>query len=98
MQNPKDLPIHEFIDLNVCIRQSPDPGVQGINGKIIDETMNTFWIEKVDGSRIIVQKSKNLFEFICEDNMKVMVRGEDISLRPQDRIKKLFHRRKQLVK
>ena len=97
MKRPMDLPVHEFIDLEVNIKQSSDPNLQGLNGRIIDETMNTFRIERSsNGKRIVVQKSKNVFEFSVEDQ-KIAINGDDLTVRPQDRIKKLFHKRKQIV-
>ena len=94
---PEDLPVQEFIDLNVELMVSTDPNLVGTSGRIIDETMNTFRIEKPDGHRITVQKSRNTFKFDFTQDMKVIINGDDISIRPQDRIKKLFHKRKQLV-
>jgi len=97
MKRPTDLPVHEFIDLNVNITKSTDPNLVGLCGRVIDETKNTFRIERSsDRKRIIVQKSKNVFEFSIEDQ-KIAINGDDLAVRPQDRIKKLFHKRKQLV-
>jgi ribonuclease P protein subunit POP4 len=97
MKRPLDLPVHEFIDLEVDIKESTDPNLIGLSGRIIDETKNTFRIERSsDGKRIIVQKSKNVFEFNVEDQ-QIAIKGDDLTVRPQDRIKKLFHKRKQLV-
>lgn len=96
-KRPQDLPVHEFIDLKVHVFKSCDPNISGLNGRIIDETKNTFRIERSDGDRVIVQKSKNVFEFTLENDLKVAIEGDAIMIRPQDRIKKLFHKRKQLV-
>ena len=97
MKRPMDLPVHEFINLKVNITQSTDPNLIGLSGRVIDETKNTFRIERSsDGKRIIVQKSKNVFEFSVEDQ-QIAINGDDLTVRPQDRIKKLFHKRKQLV-
>jgi len=97
MKCSKDLlPVHELIDLGVYVSSSTDPNIQGVRGRIIDETMNTFRIEKTDGTRIMVQKSKNVFDFEIDDQ-QITIRGDDLKVRPQDRIKKLFHKRKKIV-
>jgi ribonuclease P protein subunit POP4 len=94
----EDLPVHEFIDMGVELMVSCDPTLVGTRGRIIDETMNTFRIERPDGGRITVQKSSNTFKFDLARDMKVIINGEDLAVRPQDRIKKLFQKRKQLVR
>jgi len=97
MKRPEDLLVHEFIHLTVDVQESPDPGLTGLHGRIVDETKNTFVVERSDDrSRIIIQKARNLFKFKIE-NDTVLIKGDDIIVRPQDRIKKLYHKRKQIV-
>lgn len=97
MKRPGDLLVHEFIHLTVDVTHSPDPGFVGLHGRIVDETKNTFVIERSDDNkRIIIQKARNIFKFDLE-NDTVLIKGDDITVRPQDRLKKLYHKRKQLV-
>lgn len=89
MRSLNNLPVHELIDLPVAIKDSSDPGLIGIGGKVVDETKNTLLIEKIDGKMITVQKERNVFEFILSDNARVQLDGGDLAYRPQDRIKKI---------
>jgi ribonuclease P protein subunit POP4 len=89
MRSSNNLPVHEFIDLQVAIKDSSDPGLVGISGRIIDETKNTLLIEKDDGKMVKVQKEMNVFEFTISGNEHVLLSGGDIAYRPQDRIKKI---------
>lgn len=89
MRSSINLPVHELIDLTVAIKDSSDPGLIGIGGKVVDETKNTLRIETRGGKLITVQKERNVFEFILSGNERVLLDGGDIAYRPQDRIKKI---------
>jgi ribonuclease P protein subunit POP4 len=89
MRSSNNLPVHELIDMAVEVKESSDPSLIGISGKVMDETKNTLLIEKCDGKMITVQKNMNVFEFKFSGNERVLLSGGDIAYRPQDRIKKI---------
>lgn len=76
----KDLLREEFIGLNIKVTNT------GIKGKIIDETKNSFIIE-TNGKRRRVLKKNNIIEFNF-NNEKIMVNGNKLLARSEDRIKK----------
>lgn len=74
----------EFIGLDVEVVSS---NYAGINGKVVDETKNTFTILS-SGSEKMVPKAKSEFRFTYEgDRFDIM--GSEILHRPEDRIKKV---------
>jgi len=86
MINPKNIAAHEWIGLKVKIAKSTDPTLQGLEGVVRDETMNTFTIE-ANGKLRQVQKLKTTFlaELPTEN---VEVEGSLLRFRPEDRVKK----------
>jgi ribonuclease P protein subunit POP4 len=77
---------HEWIGLKVKIARSTDPTLQGLEGIIRDETMNTFTIE-AKGRLLQVQKQKTIFRAELPTE-KVEVDGSLLRFRPEDRVKK----------
>ncbi|MEM2943330.1 MAG: ribonuclease P protein subunit [Methanomassiliicoccales archaeon] len=77
----------EFIGLEVEVTSSHHPGYISMKGKIVDETKNTFRIQK-NGKEKVVPKVGNEFTFTVE-NQKIKIRGDEIRFRPEDRIKKI---------
>jgi ribonuclease P protein subunit POP4 len=91
MRNAKNLVRHEIIGLNVKIAGSKNPKMLAINGKVIDETRNTFIIEKVDRREAVIAKEDCIFSFhLPEEKHWVMIDGKILIARPEDRIKKKF--------
>jgi ribonuclease P protein subunit POP4 len=77
---------HEWIGLKVKITKSTDPTLQGLEGIVRDETMNTFTIE---AKRKLVQVQKQKTTFRAElPNENVEVDGSLLRFRPEDRVKK----------
>jgi ribonuclease P protein subunit POP4 len=93
MRSSKNLFRHEIIGLDVKIIKSKNPSCTGIKGKVIDETRNTFMIEKSDGKEITIPKNDCVFSFyLPEENCWVNIDGKILISRPEDRIKKKFRR------
>jgi ribonuclease P protein subunit POP4 len=78
----------ELIGLPVRIAQSSDPTLADVEGVVVDETLNTFLIEREDGRAIHVAKTNNVFEFLDEEGV-VRIPGDRIRFRPEDRIKRV---------
>jgi ribonuclease P protein subunit POP4 len=86
MITSQNITAHEWIGLKVRIAKSTDPTLQGLEGVVRDETMNTFTIE-TNGKLRQVQKQKTTFraELPTEN---VEVDGSLLQFRPEDRVKK----------
>lgn len=90
MITPTNVLKHELIGLKVTVVSSSNESQNGIEGEVENETMNTLSIRTGDGSKV-VQKKGVIFMFILA-NAKVEVDGDELLLRPEDRIKKRVHR------
>ena len=73
----------EFMGEQVTVSQHSDPSIQGISGKIIDETRETITIFS-DGKAKMVSKRPGKFMFKDGE-----LNGDKIAYRSQDRIKKV---------
>ena len=86
MITSQNITAHEWIGLKVKIAKSTDPILQGLEGVVRDETMNTFTIE-TDGKLRQVQKQKTTFRAQLPTE-NVEVNGSLLRFRPEDRVKK----------
>ena len=76
----------ELIGRHIIIKECKDPTLTGKSGLIIDETKNTFLIEKNSELRRI---AKNIATFEFEyHGKKTIVKGTRLAYRPENRIKK----------
>ena len=73
----------ELMGEQVTVSQHSDPSIQGISGKIIDETRETITIFS-DGKAKMVSKRPGKFMFKDGE-----LNGNKIAYRSQDRIKKV---------
>ncbi|MEM2869367.1 MAG: ribonuclease P protein subunit [Thermoplasmata archaeon] len=79
---------HELIGLRVVVRRSPDPSVEGMEGRVVDETRNTLVIDTGERGRRRVAKEGSAFLFTLPDGGMVEVEGRRIRFRPEDRVKR----------
>ena len=91
MITPKNLIRHELIGLEVKIKNSTDPTLKGIKGKVVDETYNMLVIE-TSKKEIKAPKKNCVFVFTLPSKLKVQVDGKLLVGRPEDRIKKKIPR------
>lgn len=81
---------HEMIGLEVLVVKSSDGTRKGIEGKIVDETKETFRIfgnhGKGSKKEFIVPKKESEFEFNLNGE-KVVIIGNEINKKPEDRVK-----------
>ena len=75
----------ELIGLDVEVLSAPC--YAGINGKILDETKNTFIIGTA-GTEKMIPKKGNDFE-VTYEGKRFVIRGSEVLHRPEDRIKKV---------
>ena len=87
MRTAKNILRHEMIGLECTVVKARNKDQIGIQGKIIDETMKTIAIKKSSGYRAIVFKKGSEFRLML-DEKKVIVKGDHLAARPEDRIKK----------
>jgi RNase P/RNase MRP subunit p29 len=78
----------ELIGLRVQVVASTDVGLLGFSGTVVDETLQTFVIERPDGRESRISKVGNTFEFVTAKGL-VRVDGAAIEFRPEDRTKKV---------
>lgn len=71
----------------VRIVQSTDPGLVGLAGVIVDETLRTFQLQDANGRIIRVGKAESVFEF--QHNGPVRIPGAAIEFRSAERTKKV---------
>jgi len=82
----------EFIGLRAKVVRSINPEYEGIMGRIIDETRNTFLLSHNGRERRVI-KETSIFHFIYPDGTVVEIDGKLLVGRPEDRIKKTIRRR-----
>ncbi len=81
----------EFIGLKAKVVRSSNPTYEGIDGKIIDETRNTFIMLQGNRRKTIV-KDQAVFSFTLPDDTIVEIDGEALVGRPEERLKKRIRR------
>ncbi len=79
-----------FIGREIEVIKSSDPKKQGVKGKIVDETKNTFVI-RTEKKDVVIPKKDNRFKIWFEDAV-LEVEGKIITQRPYDRIKRKYKR------
>ena len=85
----RNLARHELIGLRVVVGRSPDPSIEGREGRVVDETRNTLVIESMEGGgRWRVAKEHSTFLFTLPGGRRVELEGDRIRFRPEDRVKR----------
>ncbi|HPE64208.1 MAG TPA: ribonuclease P protein component 1 [Methanothrix sp.] len=91
MISPENLVRHELIGLPVEVVDSRNPTHEGLSGRVVDETRNTFLIETRSGAKR-VPKSCNCFIFTLYQDLKVKAEGSVLVSQPENRINKKIRR------
>ncbi|MBS7647330.1 MAG: ribonuclease P protein component 1 [Candidatus Bathyarchaeia archaeon] len=91
MRVTPDIIRYEFIGTEAKVAKSTNPNYIGIQGRVIDETKNTFTILH-NGERKIIIKDTSIFHFKFFDGTIVEVDGKLLVGRPEDRLKKRVKR------
>lgn len=89
MRTEGNLALHELIGLPVEVAQSTSQCFEGLRGKVVDETRNTFVLETRAGGEKRVPKKGCIFAFTL-NRKKVRLEGNMLAFRPEDRPKKLM--------
>jgi len=77
--------MREFIGVYTKIVDSDNKSQIGLEGKIVDETKNTFRIATKKGEKTVIKKNST-FVFIIK-NRKIKVSGKLLTKRPEERLK-----------
>jgi ribonuclease P protein subunit POP4 len=78
----------ELIGMAASIVASTDPGLVGLAGRIVDETLRTLTLRRADGREVRVGKAESTFE-VATPRGPVRIAGAAIEFRPEDRTKKV---------
>lgn len=81
----------ELIGLHARVQDSPDEGIKGLSGDVVDETLHTLTLRVggLGGRRVQLAKAACLFAFQAPGSEPALVEGRAIQFRPQDRTKKV---------
>ncbi len=91
MKVTPDIIRHEFIGTEGKIAKSPHADYLGIQGRVINETKNTFTIMHKGKAKNIIKNSV-VFNFKFSDGTTVEIDGKLLAGRPEDRLKKTVKR------
>ena len=86
MRSPTNIVRHELIGLDVEVVDANNKNLVGIKGEIVDETKHTLVIETEHGEKRVLKKGAN-FQ-VKVQNQEVIIKGDILVGRPEDRIKK----------
>jgi len=89
--NSSNLIYHNLVGRRAKVISSTDPTQVGMEGTVVDETAHTLTISSALGRRV-VPKAISTFAFYLPG--EVVVKGSEIALSPEDRLKKLQRRNK----
>jgi ribonuclease P protein subunit POP4 len=87
MRTKENLPMHELVGLRLRVVRSSDGGREGMEGVVVDETQRTL-VVRVGGRELRLPKHGCAFEVTLEDGTAVVLEGDDIAYRPEDRTKR----------
>ncbi|MBI5225151.1 ribonuclease P protein subunit [Candidatus Micrarchaeota archaeon] len=76
--------LEELIGQNLKIKRASSKDLQGIEGRVIDESKNSFLLETSKGKKRIPKKGST---FVFESHHEA--KGNLLLIRPEDRTKKL---------
>ena len=79
---------NDLIGLEVKVVRASDSSLQGLQGKIVDETMNTLDIRGEKKDVTIDKKSVTIAIGFPEGEIEI--NGRDLLQRPEERLKKLW--------
>jgi len=91
MKITPDIIRYEFIGTEAKVAKSKNRDCNGLSGRIIDETRNTFTVLH-EGKKKMILKDSAVFHFKFSDGTIVEIDGKLLMARPEDRLKKQVRR------
>lgn len=89
---PRNILQHELIGLYAEVKEAKNRLQKGIKGLVVNETKNMLWIEDEKGEIKKIPKKDTKFLFTLQNGKKVLVDGNEILARPEERLKKRVRR------
>jgi len=86
MITPENLVRHELIGLKVEVVRARNRDLIGIKGEVVDETKNLLIINTTKGEKKVLKEGA-IFKFTLPSNEKVIVNGNLLIARPEERVK-----------
>jgi len=95
MIDQRTIMMHEIIGYPVEIVDASDKSLIGVSGMTVDETMRTVKIQRSNGtgSEITVPKKNTVLKLSISADNEIRLDCSKIIYRPEDRIKKLYHKK-----
>jgi ribonuclease P protein subunit POP4 len=89
MMTGNNLARHELIGLGLEIVRCTDPSLTGTAGRVVDETRNSLVVVRSSNGKMLrVGKRNCRFRFTIPGGTSAELEGNDITFRPEDRIKR----------
>lgn len=89
---PSNVRYHELIGLRVEVLEHLNPSYTSIRGLVVDETKNVLAVKDASGTEKKIIKKGGVFLFVLPSGAKVVVRGDELIGRPEERVKRLRRR------
>ncbi len=83
---PEHVVAHEWIGKEVLVGSSPNRAEVGLEGEVVDETLNTFTLHTEKSLKTVAKRNRIFHIEFMGKNMSV--KGDYICFRPEDRIKR----------
>lgn len=84
MITKENLLLHELVGLEAKVMKSNNEQINGISGKVVDETKSMLFLNTINGVKKI-PKENSEWKFSFDDNESV-VNGNLLTKRPQERL------------
>jgi ribonuclease P protein subunit POP4 len=75
--------------LEVCVVVHSDPGLRGLRGRVVGDFQRCLLVATGDGGRRCVLKHSGLFAFKLGPRCWLLLRGEEITGSPSERVRAL---------
>ena len=82
--------VSALIGKEIIVKKSSDKQLQGLHGKIVDETLKTIVIKTKDGEKTI-PKEVVVIEVLLP-NGSIEISGKELLQRPHERLKKMWRK------
>ena len=90
---PEELVKHELIGLHVKVVKSKNTAQKSIEGEVVNETKNMLVISSENAEKKVFKGQSN-FIFTLPDGQEILVKGELLIGRSEDRLKKKWPRKR----
>lgn len=88
MRNKANLARHEWIGLQARVEASADPSQAQAAGLVVDESLRTVTLERLDGRQVQVPKQGTRMAFELQGGERALLDLSGLEFRPWDRVKR----------